>query len=416
MMPTWFPQPISPDFLPQVINVLLNALASTAGGGVTYLRNVLPLLSRADESQSYLALVPSSQVANFASLSSERIKFETVEINSTIKRMWWEQTGLRRLVKSEQLDVLVSLGNFALLASPVPQILFNRNDLLFSKEFERDLRHRNLRGELLAHRFKSWLARKSIKQATINVTPTAAFAERIRSNDKLSQVKIETLRFGFDADGFTANQQPLPNSLIAKLNLREDCRRVLYVSHYNYFRNFETLIRGLPDIKSRLKQQTGEDVQLVLTTNIQHGAVYGGYDATAAAELIDRLGMRDDIAMLGSVDYGNLHQLYKLCDVFVCPSYSESFGHPLVEAMASGVPVVSSNLPVHREVCGDAAIYFDVFDGKNLAEQCVRVLADKSLNNQLSSRGLQRSREFSWREHVCQLTALIARVAEQNNQ
>ncbi len=383
---------------------------------MTYLRNVLPQLSRADEAQSYLALVPPSQMEDFVLLSNQRMRPQTVEINSAMKRMWWEQTGLRRLIKSERIDVLVSLGNFALLASPVPQILFNRNDLFFSEEFERDLQHRQLYGELIAHRFKSWLARQSIKQATVNVTPTAAFAERIRSNSKLSQVKIETLGFGFDAEGFAANQEPLPDLLIGKLNPREGCRRVLYVSHYNYFRNFETLIRALPDIKSRLKQQTGEDVQLVLTTDIRRGAFYGGYDATAAAELIERLGVRDDIAMLGAVDYGNLHRLYKLCDVFVCPSYSESFGHPLVEAMASGVPVVSANLPVHREVCSDAAIYFDVFDEKNLAEQCVRVLADKNLSNQLSARGLQRSREFSWREHVRQLTALITRVAEQHNQ
>ncbi|MFN0108950.1 MAG: glycosyltransferase family 4 protein [Blastocatellia bacterium] len=399
-----------------MINVLLNALASTAGGGVTYLRNVLPLLSRSGESQRYFVLAPPSQLRNFDSLSSERMKIEAVEINGALKRMWWEQTGLRQLVKSERINVLVSLGNFALLGSPVPQILFNRNDLFFSTEFERDLQRRKLFGELVIHRFKGWLARKSIKQATVNITPTAAFAERIRSDSKFGQIKIETLQFGFDAEGFTADIESLPDSLIAKLNMREGCRRVLYVSHYNYFRNFETLIRALPNIKARLKQQTGEDVQLVLTTDIRCGAVYGGYDATAAAELIDRLGVRDDIAMLGSIDYSKLHQLYKLCDMFVCPSYSESFGHPLVEAMASGMPVVSANLPVHREVCGDAAIYFDVFDERNLAEQCVRVLADGNLSNHLRTRGLQRSREFSWREHVRQLTALITRVAEQHNQ
>lgn len=399
-----------------MIHVLFNALASTAGGGVTYLRNVLPLLSRTDEAQRYLALVPPSQLEDCARLSHERMKVESVEIGGAVKRMWWEQTGLRRLIKSERVNVLVSLGNFALLASPVPQILFNRNDLLFSAEFERDLRSRKLRGELLAHRFKSWLAKRSIKSATINVAPTAAFAQKVQATSGLSQIKIEPLRFGFDAEAFAANHESLPDALLAKLNLRGGCRRLLYVSHYNYFRNFETLVRALPIIKSRLKQQTGEDVQLVLTTDIRRGAVYGGYDATAAAELIDRLGVREDIAMLGAVEYDKLHQLYGLCDVFVCPSYSESFGHPLVEAMASGVPIVSADLPVHREVCGDAAVYFDVFDERSLAEHCVQALADENLSKRLSACGLERSREFSWREHVRQLTALIARVAERNSQ
>lgn len=394
--------------------VLLNALASTAGGGVTYLRNVLPLLSRADESQQYLVLVPPAQENQFASLSNNRIHVQTVNISGTLKRMVWEQTGLRHLLESEQIHVLVSLGNFALLASSIPQVLFNRNDLFFSEEFDRDLRRRNLFGMLVSHKFKSWLAWQSIRRATINVTPTNAFAKRIRSRKELSGIKIETLRFGFDSEGFFNTQAMLPDLLAAKLDLSNMCRRVLFVSHYNYFRNFETLLRALPLIKSQLKQQTGERVQLVLTTDIRRGAVYGDYDATAAAALIDQLGLRDDIAMLGAVDYGKLHQLYKLCDVFVCPSYSESFGHPLVEAMASGVPVVSANLPVHREICEDAAVYFDVFDEKELAERCVQVLASGGLREQLRIRGLDRSREFSWQEHVRQLTALVRRVAEQN--
>lgn len=379
---------------------------------MTYLSNVLPLLNASDDQQRYLVLLPRSQLENRLQLTPGKVKTEVIETGNLFQRFWWEQSELRNLIRSRRVDVLVSLGNFAMFASPVPQILFNRNDLLFSAEFERDLHARKLRGELLAHRIKCWLAKRSIKSATVNVAPTDAFARKIESVKGLERAKIETLRFGFDAETFVSNQAPLPDALLANLNLRSDCRRVLYVSHYNYFRNFETLIRALPLIKSRLKQQTGETVQLVLTTDIQRGAVFGGYDATAAAELIDRLNVRDDIAMLGAVDYGQLHQLYKLCDVFVCPSYSESFGHPLVEAMASGVPVVSADLPVHRELCGDAAIYFDVFDETNLAERCVDALTDQNLKNQLSARGLQRSREFSWREHVRQLTMLITRVAE----
>lgn len=393
-------------------NVLFNALASTAGGGVTYLRNVLPILSRGKTDHRYLVLVPPEHIEAYIQFASEQLGIEAAPARGgTLKRMWWEQTGLRQLLKSRKIDVLVSLGNFALFASPVPQILFNRNDLYFSSEFGQDLRNRSLRGALITHQMKSWLARQSIKQATVNVTPTAAFANRIQTVDGLNRVKIEILHFGFDNENFTTSQNPLPEPLLAKLNLNANCRRLLYVSHYNYFRNFETLIRALPHIKAKLKEQTGESVQLILTTDIKQGAMYGGYDATAAAQLIDWLGVREDIAMLGAVEYSKLHQLYQLCDVFVCPSYSESFGHPLVEAMASGTPVVAANLPVHREIGGDAAIYFDVFDENELAEQCVRVLADRALSQQMQSAGLHRSQQFSWDEHVRQLAALIDHVA-----
>lgn len=393
-----------------MINVLLNALASTAGGGITYLRNVLPRLSRGEH--RYLALVPPEQMTNYAQLANDQLMIETAPApGGTLARLWWEQTGLRHLIKKRQMDVLVSLGNFAMMASPVPQILFNRNDLYFSPEFTRDLRARKLYGLLITHQMKSWLARQSIQQATINVAPTAAFTDRIQSTRGLSRAKIEPLRFGFDSEGFNANREPLPERLLTKLNSAPNCRRLLYVSHYNYFRNFETLIRALPTIKSALKHSTGEDVQLVLTTDIKRGAVYGGYDATSAAELIDRLGVRRDIAMLGAVEHSQLHQLYQRCDAFVCPSYSESFGHPLVEAMASGLPVVAANLPVHREICGEAAVYFGVFNEADLARQCVRVLANRDLREQLGANGLERSHQFSWEEHVKGLAALINRIA-----
>lgn len=390
--------------------VLINALASTAGGGVTYLRNVLPRLGSGNQSHRYSVLVPPEHLKDYEQFASDHLSIETSPAKGTLARMWWEQTALRSLLKSRRMDVLLSLGNFAMFRSPVPQILFNRNDLYFSPEFTADLRARKLHKLLFTHQMKSWLARQSIKQATINVAPTAAFANRIQATEGLRGSKIEALRFGFDSERFRANQEPLPETLLAKLNLNANCRRLLYVSHYNYFRNFEALIRALPIIKSKL-QQRGEDVQLILTTDIRRGATYGDYDATAAAKLIDLLAVRKDVAMLGAVEYGKLHQLYSLCDVFVCPSYSESFGHPLVEAMASGLPVVAANLPVHREICEDAAKYFNVFNEVELANECVRVLTDQSLREQLGKTGLQRSQQFSWDEHVRQLEALIHRVA-----
>ncbi|MGH6631390.1 MAG: glycosyltransferase, partial [Burkholderiales bacterium] len=233
--------------------------------------------------------------------------------------------------------------------------------------------------------------------------------ERIRQSGGLRDVRFEILPFGFDLQTFTNGGATLTAGQLAMLKPGEDRRRLLYVSHYNYFRNFETLIRALPAIEEQVWQAEKKNVQLVLTTDIRQGAVYGGYDSTEAAKLIDQLGVRDSIAMLGPVEYGHLHQLYGVCDLFVCPSYSESFGHPLVEAMALGVPVVSANLPVHREVCGDAALYFKVFDETELAEKAVLALTDANLAQTLSERGLGRSKQFSWDQHVRKLIRLIER-------
>lgn len=397
-------------------NVLLNALASTAGGGITYLRNVLPRLCRGEDKNRFIVLVPAEHFENYACFADERMNIETIQSGGNLIGRWiWEQASLRGYIKSRKIDVLVSLGNFALLASPIPQILFNRNELYFSAYFENDLKSRGLYSELIKHRLKSRLARISVKQADINITPTRAFGDRIRAGNGLKAEKFEVLRFGFDRDLFTANDEPLPAERSSKLNLSDNCYRLLYVSHYNYFRNFETLIRALPIIKKEIKLKEAKDIQLVLTADIKRGAVYGGYDATLAADLIDRLEVKENIAMLGSLPYDRLHRLYRLCDLFVCPSYAESFSHPLVEAMAMSLPVVTADLGVHREVCGEAAVYFDVLDENELAKRCIEVLTNQGLRERLRQNGSERIKQFSWDQHVRDLVALVERLQISTN-
>ncbi len=395
-----------------MLRVLINALASTAGGGITYLRNVLPRLERYDARNSYFVLTPAESVNGYANYESGRVIVEPIATRGgAAGRLLWEQTWLRDFIKSRGIDVLVSLGNFALLGAKIPQILFNRNDLYFSPEFERDLKSRKLYGALAGHRVKSLLARASIRNAEINVTPTAAFANRIRAYDGLSEASFEVIHFGFDPDIFTACDEPLPEWQLARLKPSESVLRLLYVSHYNYYRNFETLIHALPIIKQKIAESMGKKVLLALTTDIKRGAVYGGYDATSASDLIDELGLREDIAMLGAVDYAKPHHVYRVCDAFVCPSYSESFGHPLLEAMASGAPVVAADREVHREVCGDAALYFDTFNEKDLAGKVATMLSDYDLRTKLKRRGLERSKMFLWDAHVSKLVKLIERCS-----
>jgi len=389
--------------------VLLNARSSTAGGGLTYLRNTLPRFARSQTDNQYVAIVPESRRDEFEQFQSGKLSVQSiggVEGRSLLSLLKREQASLKQLIRSQNIDVLVSLGNFALFSSPVPQILFNRNDLYFSREFVKDLAARGHYlqiGETLVRRS---FARASMKAADMNVAPSLAFATKLASFNGGNPRRFEILPFGFDCDAFLNASQ----SRASRFEKKPGTQRLLYVSHYNYFRNFETLIRALPLIQTALANLTGDNVELALTTDIRKGAVYGGYNATSASNLIDKLGVRDRILMLGEIPYKELHSLYRTADVFVCPSYSESFGHPMLEAMASGTPVLAANLPVHREVCGDAAIYFDPFDEHELARECLRVLTDETTQRQLRTAANKQILQFSWDRHVEQLDNLIARL------
>jgi glycosyltransferase involved in cell wall biosynthesis len=78
--------------------------------------------------------------------------------------------------------------------------------------------------------------------------------------------------------------------------------------------------------------------------------------------------------------------------------------------MASGLPVIASDLPVHREICGDAALYFPRFSAEDLADRIMRVSGSAECQKEMRQLGLSRSRDFSWDRHVDQLVQLARRM------
>jgi glycosyltransferase involved in cell wall biosynthesis len=188
-----------------------------------------------------------------------------------------------------------------------------------------------------------------------------------------------------------------------RLELGKDALRLLFVSHYNYYRNFETLFRALPILARRLN---GRKVKLFLTCRLDSRENPGTYRAESAASLASDLRTREEIVELGTVAYGSLHHLYRACDIYVTPAYAESFAHPLVESMSCGRPVVASDLPVHREICGDAGVYFGRFSPDELADRVLQIYKSQELAQTLSQNGLRRAREFSWSQHVARLIDL----------
>lgn len=150
--------------------------------------------------------------------------------------------------------------------------------------------------------------------------------------------------------------------------------------------------KNLPRLVEALKilHLHGDRIPLVL-------AGPPGGDTAAVKAAASRLGLEPSLIMTGYLDALDLPKLYRLATALVFPSVNEGFGLPLLEAMASGLPVVAARNSAIPEVAGEAAVYFPADDVEAMAGKIRQVLEDRGLRSELTARGRQRVRRFSWK-------------------
>ena len=384
-----------------MIHIFMNALAASAGGGLTYVKNVIPhIAARADVQATVLVEATlQRELGNWSNVKS----LEPPLRAGAASRFWFEQRRLPELIRQSRADVLLSTGNFAVWNSPVPQILLSRNALYTSSDFTNDLRQRGDYRLWLDTELKGEFAKASIRKADVAIAPSEAFAEELR---RWTGKNVLAVHHGFDAAAFMGCEEALPLSIQQKLVSAEGCLRLLFVSHYNYYRNFETLIRVLPLLRNRLAPR---EVRLILTCQLLSDANPGSYRADSAARLVRELDVSQNVIELGSVPYRLLHHVYRAADIYVTAAYAESFAHPLVEAMSTGLPIVASDLAVHREICRTAAVYFDRFSPEELAGQ-IEHMTGHARGKGTSEESKRRSGAFSWSSHVEQIVAIAGKL------
>jgi glycosyltransferase involved in cell wall biosynthesis len=134
-----------------------------------------------------------------------------------------------------------------------------------------------------------------------------------------------------------------------------------------------------------------------------------GWDASETTAALDSLGER--CLRLGYVSDADLAELYRRCGAFCYPSLGEGFGLPVLEAMAAGAPVVTSNVSSLPEVGGDAVEYADPESVPSIAAALERVLRSPQRRAELSARGRERARGFTWDRFAAITLATLERVA-----
>lgn len=336
------------------MRLLVNAIHAKAGGGVTYLLNLLP---RFDGFEIHVLMSPAQSALEPLSACAT---LHRVELPSALPAlMLWEQVRVPALFRRIGADVLLSPANYGPLAVG-RQVLVMQNALSVGRIESR------LRQRLYWHAL-SGMTRLS-RAAAKGAIAVSSYVARETGGVVIPH-------------GVDPIFSPDPAAR------RQDF--VLAVSDLYVQKNLEALFAA--ELPVRILVAGGEP------------------DPGYAAALKRRAPA--NVTFLGRVPQADLVGLYRHCAVFVFPSKVESFGMPLLEAMACGAPVAVARAAAMPEIAGEAALYFDPADPTDLRRAVLALLEDASLRSSLGAEAAARAREFTWEKTAARTAEVLRRCA-----
>ncbi|MCR4288340.1 MAG: glycosyltransferase family 4 protein [Deltaproteobacteria bacterium] len=195
--------------------------------------------------------------------------------------------------------------------------------------------------------------------------------------------KISVVYLGYDSNTYKKLDKDLVEVFRKRYGLPG--KFLLYPAATWSHKNHLNLIKAYKILKDRYRF----DAKLILT-----GVKKGNHDLIMNE--IKSLGFENEIIYLGYLPYPDLPLLYNSATLLVFPSLFEGFGMPVVEAMATGLPVVCSNTTSLPEVGGDAAVYFDPQSPADIADKVFKAYNDAELRERLVKKGFEHARRFTW--------------------
>jgi glycosyltransferase involved in cell wall biosynthesis len=240
--------------------------------------------------------------------------------------------------------------------------------------------------------FKAALFR-SARRAHKIIVPTNAIKDRVATDLKIPADKIAVTYEAPDEKFFTWGEKKISKfekeSVLKKHMIKPPF--LLYVGNVYPYKNLNRLVDALALLPKEISLAcVGRRTPFHEKLN----------------SFVKEKGLGSRVVMPGFVSDEDMAVLYHAAAAYAFPTLSEGFGLPAVEAMASRLPVVCSDIPVLKEVCGDNAEYFDPDDPLNIASKVSKVLNDRKLRDRLIKEGLERAHQFSWRKMAAQ-TLLI---------
>jgi len=378
------------------VKVLINAISVSEGGGLVVLKNLVLEMALLQPAISwYVAASPATLSKLDLMPNVTGIPFSWAN-KSPLHLFYWYEWVVPRLIRQFKIDLFFSQTNFLPKRKlACHSLLLVQHAGYFSDKFSKlYLKWAKKLKYLLLWKQKNRWAYQSIHKATMVTVQTTALAKKIKDKLLIASDRLFVVPHG---TGLLKNDCPVSLSFPSNMEWR-----IGYITKFGVQKDFDTAIEAI-----HLLKRSGFHVKLILTLEQKSD------EFLLLMKKIRQLGIEDNVENHGDISNPDkIKKLYESLHMFIFPSWCESFGFTLVEAMAMGLPIVASDTESNREISGDAGIFFPPGDASQLAEKIKYFMNDSDQYSLFSKNSLERAKQFCWKKTAKQMIYNIHMIME----
>ena len=298
---------------------------------------------------------------------------------------FWEQIALPLAAKKEGCQLLHCTSNTAPLFTSIPLVVTLHDIIYMESSYPKIMKGTGTLYQKFGNAYRKMFVPRIIRKSKKIITVSHFEKNRIGQFFGMANDNRLVAVYNGVSEHFKPVVQPdVLKQVKEKYHLPD--RFFFFLGNTDPKKNTKGTLKAFSDFLKKTKI----DIQLVMLD-------YDRQELEAILNNIDDKDLINKIILTGYVVNTDLPSIYSQCEIFLYPSLRESFGIPMLEAMACGVPVITSNTSSMPEVAGDAAILIDPFKPEEITEAMINIVNNNELKSELSKKGVIRAAAFSWK-------------------
>ncbi|MCD5978829.1 glycosyltransferase family 4 protein [Pseudomonas quasicaspiana] len=356
------------------MKIVINAFSARLGGGRTYLLNLFEHIPASSDLEILVFAPPNLELPAHPSLRRVETTWPT---ENPILRTLWEKWVLPRILKREQADVLFCPGGVVATVPPrgCKVATMFRNMIPFDSRVQKNI-------PFGLQRIRVWLLNRVMLKSMANADLTIFISEYARGViESLTNIRhAVTIPHGISSLFRTHGRS------IARPEFAPDSEYLLYVSRFDVYKHHYEVVTAYASLPPVLRSR--HPLVLVGETNMP--------EADRVKSLIRALGLENNVIVLGAIPYKSLPAMYHFSYLNIFASSCENCPNIMLEALASGRPLISSDVMPMPEFGGQAVMYFSPFDHNSIADALLTSLTSPDAMRNLSIGAVNQSDKFNW--------------------